>query len=275
MTYPGGPGDQGQNPPPFGQNPQYGQNPPPFGQQGQPQYGQQPSYGQPQYGQQPGWGGGPGGPSGPGGPGYGGGPYQPPAPPSTGNRNIIIAIVAVLVLAGAGVGIYFATKGSDSNSPQAGGSSSVTSTIPSGTGNSSPTSGDFPSTSFGMMSSASVPPTQGGGGTVSETDARSTAEQYLNDLNSHNTTDAATLICAAQLPGWQQSIGSPDSDFNIHVNTANFKTSAPSSSGLDVTYRTNITLTTQQKTGDVDWTFTVISEAGAAKICAEHIAAPS
>jgi hypothetical protein len=40
-------------------------------------------------------------------------PYGAPPAPSTGKRNALIAAVAVVVLAGAGVGAYFAFKGDD------------------------------------------------------------------------------------------------------------------------------------------------------------------
>lgn len=70
---------------------------------GQQSFGQQPQFGQPQQ-----W-------PGAGGPQYGGG-FQPPEPPKKKTGMIVaIVVVAVLVLAGAGVGIYLATKDNGSN----------------------------------------------------------------------------------------------------------------------------------------------------------------
>ncbi|CRK56417.1 hypothetical protein [Alloactinosynnema sp. L-07] len=83
MTYPPQqPGPYGQQPPPG----PYGQQPDPFA--GQPAY--------------QGFGGYPGG-------------GQPPLPPKPNNTGKIIAIVAIalIVLVGAGVGVYFLTKGDD------------------------------------------------------------------------------------------------------------------------------------------------------------------
>jgi hypothetical protein len=102
------------------QTAQFGQ--PQYGQPGQPQFGQ-PAYGQPQYGQpQYGGPGGPGGPVPP--PGYGpGGPGG-----SSGGSGKLIAIIAavVVVLAGAGVGLFFLLKDDgDDNTPAASSSSSV------------------------------------------------------------------------------------------------------------------------------------------------------
>jgi hypothetical protein len=109
----GGYGQYGQPRPP--EQPQYGggqwsndqtqrlgPTPPP------PQYGQQPQYGQTQ--QWPGAGG-----------QYGGG-YQPPPEPPKKKTGMVVAIVAIalLVIAGAGVGIYFMTKDKDGDN-QAGG----------------------------------------------------------------------------------------------------------------------------------------------------------
>lgn len=83
---------------PFGQAPQYGQG----------QYGQ---YGQTQYG----------------------GGFPPPEPPKKTGMIVAIVAIAVLVVAGAGVGIYFATKGDDGKNTAGGTTTTTTTTGTSGT----------------------------------------------------------------------------------------------------------------------------------------------
>lgn len=135
-TPPYQPGPYGQpNQDPYGQG-GYGQQRPP----------QQPQYGQPQYGGQYGgandqtqqiggapqtpyggqYGGGTQQWPGAGGGGYGG--LTPPPEPPKQNTGMIVAIItiAVLVLAGAGVGLYFANK--DSGGNNAGGETSTSAT---------------------------------------------------------------------------------------------------------------------------------------------------
>jgi hypothetical protein len=291
MSYPGGPNDPnnpnpnnpyGQPPPwnPPPQQPGYGQQQPGYGQPQQPQqppYGQQPGYGQPgygqqqpaygqpqqpqqpQYGQQP-WGGGPGGP---------GGPYAPATPPNKTSRNLIIAIVAILVLAGGGVGIYFATK-SDNNKKSAGPGTSVSasSSAPSsGASSGAPSSADFPSMG---MSSVSVP---SAGGTVSESDARTIVERYFSDINAQDTSDATTLICQAQLPTWESHVNDPDGDFAFHIDSGtNFtSSSADPSGGLDVVYAVAATKRSSGEAVHANLKFLVIDENGP-KICGEGVA---
>ena len=103
----------------FGPGQQAG--PGPTQQFGQQQFGQQPQFGQTQQ-----W-------PGASGPQYGGG-FQPPEPPPQKKTGMIVAIVvvAVLVIAGAGVGIYLATKGDDSNNAGGGTTTSETTTESSG-----------------------------------------------------------------------------------------------------------------------------------------------
>lgn len=133
MTTPPYPGPYGQpNQDPHGQG-GYGQQRPAQ----QPQYGQ-PQYGQPQYGGQYGGGndqtqqlgGAPHTPQSPYGatqqwPGAGYGGLTPPPEPPKKKTGLIVAIVAVavLVIAGAGIGLYFVTKGDDGNDTAGGGTS--------------------------------------------------------------------------------------------------------------------------------------------------------
>ena len=116
-----------------------------YGQYGQPRPQGQPQ--QPQYGGQ--WGGQPNQPTQQFGPGqqyggqygqnqqygqYGGG-FPPEPPKKNTGRIVAIVVIAVLVLAGAGIGIFFATKGDDGNNT-AGGSSSTTASDTSDTSSS-------------------------------------------------------------------------------------------------------------------------------------------
>jgi hypothetical protein len=85
------------------------------------QFGQQPQFGQTQQ-----W-------PGAGGPQFGGG-FQPPEPPPQKKTGMIVAIVvvAVLVIAGAGVGIYLATK--DNGTNNAGGETTTSETTTDSSG---------------------------------------------------------------------------------------------------------------------------------------------
>jgi hypothetical protein len=123
----GGYGQYGQRPPEQPQQPQYGGE---WGSEQTQRIGgnqppQSPPYGQPQqFGQQPQY----GGTQQFGQPQYGGG-FPPPEPPKK-KTGMIVAIVAiaVLVLAGAGVGIYFATKDDAKNTAGGGTTTSQKST---------------------------------------------------------------------------------------------------------------------------------------------------
>jgi hypothetical protein len=122
---PSQPGPYGQpNPDPYGQQPGgYGQQPGQYGQPQSGQYGQQPTE---QYGQDP-YGGGYGQTQQwgqPSQPNYGGGFDPQQQKPKNQGKIIALVVIAVLVLGGAGVGIFLATKGDDNNNAGGGGETS-------------------------------------------------------------------------------------------------------------------------------------------------------
>lgn len=95
---------------------------------------------------------------------------------------VVVAVVAVLVLAGAGTGIYFLTRGSG-NPPAAG---------PSG----APGAGATPGSSGG--STAGQPSAQpgGSGGAPAETaPAETVAEQAVKAFNAHDATAMKKISC--------------------------------------------------------------------------------
>ena len=164
-------------------------------------------------------------------------------------RKLIIAVVAAAALVAVALVVYVAVHGGDdkkSASPRSGGSS---------------TTAGGPGTTGAITGSAPALPT-GGGDAVTETAARATVVDYLNDVNERKRADAAKLICASHLAAWQQRADSADSDFNFTVVKAVFRDSSIDSAGALVTH---YTLTFDDETSDkVD--FTVVDEHGP-KIC--------
>jgi hypothetical protein len=132
------PGQYGQQPGQYGQQPgQYGQQPGQYGQQPG-QYGQQPGYAQPRFTQR-----------------YGPPPFEPsgpqgPYPPKRNNRNLILAVIGVLVIAGGAVAAALLLTGNDDNTKKQA----------TGPGGKAPVSGNpLPGrpTSFPTTNGASVP----------------------------------------------------------------------------------------------------------------------
>jgi hypothetical protein len=178
---------------------------------------------------------------------------------------VIIAIIAVLVVGGGVTGIVLATTGGKKHS-DAHKSPSPTVSLPA-TGGSS---GGFPSSdlpSSGFPSSG-FPSSGGGSGAPSEADARTVAERYFDDINSHDESDAEGLICEAAKTRWKQAIDAPGGDFTVHVDNAAFARSGDGSQpdSIDVTYNVDVSAGSQHKSNEL--TFTVIDEGGA-KICGE------
>jgi hypothetical protein len=252
--------------------PSYGQQPPVYGQPGygQPGYGQpgyeQPGYGQPGYGQpgygQPGYGqpgyGQPPVPPGP--PGYGS-PYGP-RPPGSGRNNklpLIIGIVAAVLVLG-GVGTFFFVSGHKSkheakSSPSPSVSAPSTQSFPS----SSPVPSDTSEASTGSS---------GSGGDIVESEARLVVEQYLDDINAQNRSDAQTLICSPLVTTWKKKIDEPNGDFTVTITDKVFEDSTPDTDSLDLKYSLSVKSIKSGETGTSDVTFTVVREDGL-KLCGE------
>ncbi|SDI05943.1 hypothetical protein SAMN05192558_101819 [Actinokineospora alba] len=202
MTYPP------QQPGPYGQDPQ-GQ-PDPYGQQqpyGQPGYGQQPgqqpAWGQPQgydqtqqYGQVP------------------QDPYNAPDPysqqqqqqfggygpggvPPKSNTGKIVAIVAIalLVLGGAGTGVYFLTKGDDKPSTTAG-TDSTSSAKPKPT-----TTEEEPTESSEETTTTTKKSSGGGGAGGGGADIAAAGQKYADAVNAKDEAAAKALTCDGTDPG--------------------------------------------------------------------------
>ncbi|MBC6450611.1 hypothetical protein [Actinokineospora xionganensis] len=192
MTYPP------QQPGPYGQDP-HGQ-PDPYGQQ---PYGQPPTWGQPQgydqtqqYGQVP--------PDPYNAPDpysqqqqqqYGG--YGPGGEPPKSNTGKIVAIVAIalLVLGGAGTGVYFLNKSSDKPSTTAGTDQS-TSAKPRPT-----TTEDEPTETTEETTTTTTTKKAGGGGGAGTADIAALAEKYADAVNAKDEAAATALTCSGTDPG--------------------------------------------------------------------------
>lgn len=198
-----------QQPGPYGQNP-YGQQPDPYGQpqpgyQQQPAYGQQPGYDPNQpYGQQPGY-----DPNQPYGqqPGYDqtqqyGYGQQPPygqpgygGEPPKNNTGKIVAIVAIalLVLVGAGLGVYFLTK--DSKPTAGGGDTSTTAQ------RTTERTTEEETTTRETSTEETTTRSGGGGGGGGGADLVAAAQEYADAVNDKDESAAKALTCEGKEPG--------------------------------------------------------------------------
>ncbi|SDC11065.1 hypothetical protein [Actinokineospora iranica] len=243
MTYPPQePGQYGQDP--FGRQPDpYGQQPrqpDPYGQQPQDPYGQQPyqgygqtqSFGQDPYAQQ----------AYPGGYGQPGGPDGEPPRKNTGKIVAIVAI-AVLVLGGAGVGIYFLTKGDDKPSTAAPtDSNSNSGGDPTTTTTTTRKTSARPTTTTSKETTEETTTSRGGGGEGGGgADLKGAGEKYVDAINAKDEAAATALTCDRSGPGVMYSsivpsngkaavVGEPETygDSNGRVDTeVTIATSSP------------------------------------------------
>jgi hypothetical protein len=151
---------------------------------------QQPGpYGQDPYGRQPGQFGQPG----PQPPGYGGHPGGPGAPPPRRRSPWVIVAVAVgalLVLAGAGTGIYFLTKDEGQPGTAAAGSTDTTAPGPETPPRSTPPNP-------GGTAGETQPPATGGGGGGGGGSAEiaDVAGKYAKAVTDKDATTAKSLTC--------------------------------------------------------------------------------
>jgi hypothetical protein len=134
-----------------------------------------------------------------------------------------------------------------------------------------PSSGAVPSdTTVSEPTDTSAPTdtSSGSGGDISESDARQVVEQYLNDINDQDRTDAQTLICPPLVASWKSAIDKPGGDFTVEVTDKTFKNSDSTSDGLEVTYNLHVKAVESGQTGASDATFVVVDQDGL-KICGE------
>ena len=94
--------------------------------------------------------------------------------------------------------------------------------------------------------------------------------QYLQDVNTQDRTDAATLICPELVDTWRNSIDKPSGDFTVKVTKSTFLGSTTVSQGLDLKYSLNVqSIKTPSQTGVSPVTFTVVDRSGDLLICGE------
>ena len=195
-------------------------------------------------------------------PGYGTryGP-QPPGPGKNNKVPLIAAIVVVLLVA-AGLTTFFLVSGNDDKKHEANPSPTTSASAPS--------TPSFPS-STAAPTEPSAPDTQASGpsGDIGESDARLVVDQYLDDINAQNRSDAQTLICTKLVDGWKQKIDQPGGDFTVTITDKSFQDSSPSTEGLDLKYSLSVKSISSGQTGTSDVTFTVVQDSGL-KICGEQ-----
>ncbi|MGQ0839030.1 hypothetical protein [Actinokineospora sp.] len=227
MTYPP------QQPGPYGQDP-YGQQQPGYGQQPDP-FAQQPAY-----------------------QGFGGypGPGGPPQPPKRDNTGKIVAIVliALLVLGGAGVGVYFLTKGDDKPTTAAPGGS--TKNTPSGSETQSP---DDTSTK-----STTEPPANDDG-------PQQVVEAYVDAYETKSFSSVTTAACDA----YKKKYGTDTSDLEGKLAEFDIIATAkgsPEVKGSTATAQIDLKLSKDGQSKDASIKIKIVKESGAWKFCGEEAA---
>jgi hypothetical protein len=189
-------------------------------------------------------------------------PYGPQPPPPGGNKAPLIAAVVVLLLIAGGVTAFFLLRGDGKPKPKPGPSATVSAPASPGfpSSASAPSGSSFPSDTAG--------PTDTTGGSIDESDARQIVQQYLDDINSQDRTDAQTLICTALVSSWRQKIDQSGGDFTVKVTDSTFETSTQQTESLDLKYTLSVKAIDSGQTGTSEVTFKVVEESGL-KICGE------
>ncbi|GLZ37314.1 hypothetical protein [Actinokineospora sp. NBRC 105648] len=232
MTYPP------QQPGPYGQQPQqpggYGNQPPgPYGQQPDP-YAQQPPY------------------QGPG--GFPGGPGGEPPKRNTGKIVAIVAI-AVLVLGGAGVGVYFLTKDKGGSNTGSG----TTSSAPKSPGRT--TTG---SSSSDETSSSSEPSTDDDS---SGPDA--VVDAYVDAYKTKSFLTVTSDACKAYKDKYGTDTSKLEGELEKFEITAT-KNGSPKVSGSTASAQIDLVLTQDGKSRNVTIEIKIVKEGGDWKFCGEQ-----
>ncbi|GAA3058710.1 hypothetical protein [Actinokineospora globicatena] len=230
MTYPP------QQPGPYGQQPQ---QPGGFGNQPQQPGGQFPPTSQfPQQGGYQGLGGFPGG----------GG--QPPKQKNTG-KIVAIVIIAVLVLGGAGVGVYFLTK--DSKNGAGGGGSTTTTSAPKTTGKKSAT--DEPTTT-----TKAAPDTSG---------PQEVVENYLKAYESKSFSSVTGNACDAYKDKYGTDTTALEKELEPFDITATAQ-GEPTVSGSSATALIDLVLSKDGTSKDASIKIKIVKESGEWRFCGEE-----
>ncbi len=243
MTYPP------QQPGPYGQQPQqpggYGNQPQPggYGQQQPGGYGQQPD----PFAQQPayqGFGGYPGG-------------GEPPKPPKQSNTGKIVAIIviAVLVLGGAGVGVYFLTKGDDKNTAAPG----------EGTTKSAPTSGGGEETTTKSRPTTTTTKADDTEGPQAVVDA------YVAAYESKSFSAVTTQACEAYKKKYGTDTSKLEGELADYSITA-AANGTPKVTGSSASAKIDLTLAKGTESKAVTIEIKIVRESGEWKFCGEQSA---
>ena len=137
---------------------------------------------------------------------------------------------------------------------------------------SGPSTGGFPSSVTADPSSAfpsSRSSDTSSSGDINESDARTVVERYLDDVNTQDRTDAATLICPELVDTWRTSIDKASGDFTVTVTSKTYQGATPASRGLDLKYSLNVKSVKTSQTGVSPVVFTVVKRSADLLICGE------
>jgi hypothetical protein len=128
------------------------------------------------------------------------------------------------------------------------------------------------STSAGGLPGASAGGSGGASGTtvsIPVADARAVVVRYLDDINTQNRTDAASLICPGQLTAWHQKIDQPGGDFTLAVLRADFHGATATAGGDALSYELDVRPRQSTEVNTNSVVFTVIGSPGAYQLCGE------
>ena len=125
----------------------------------------------------------------------------------------------------------------------------------------------------GAGGASSVPPVPSGtsatGLPIPVEDARAVVVRYLDDINTQNRSDAASLICSRLVGDWRKKIDQSGGDFTLAVTRAVLHGVAAAPSGVALTYDLDVRPRTSDQVNTSTVTFTVVGSPGSYQLCGE------
>ena len=100
-------------------------------------------------------------------------------------------------------------------------------------------------------------------------DARAVVVRYLDDINTQNRSDAASLICARLVGDWRTKIDQSGGDFTLAVTRAVFRGARAAPAGVALSYDLDVRPRTSNQVNTNSVTFTVIGSPGSYQLCGE------